>query len=177
MKYQRKTPAHFDEISIKLNEVATEAGWEIDRDESGEDRIFIKKTWRDDLTWKEIQEENKRLGKGQFYVNNYSEINSSSTLSHGVDRNLVPTRSDALRLIALSQALVIAEYYNNGWEYAEGENVYVLRFFNGIVLGVKAYPRMAPAFEPIFKDEETALKAYNANKDIFDTLLKPQKKL
>jgi len=174
MKYQRKTPAHFDEISIKLNEVATEAGWEIDRDESGEDRIFIKKTWRDDLTWKEIQEENKRLGKGQFYVNNYSEINSSSTLSHGVDRNLVPTRSDALRLIALSQALVIAEYYNDGWEYAEGENVYVLKFYCTDNC-VNEYPTPRPAFEPIFKDEETALKAYNANKDIFDTLLKPQK--
>jgi len=174
MKYQRKTPAKFDEISIKLNEVATEAGWEIDRSESGEDRIFLKKTWRDDLTWEEIQNENQRLGKEQFYVNKYSGILSHYTSSPALDRNLVPTLSDALRLITLSQALIIAEYYNKGWEYAEGENVYVLRFYC-TAKGVEAYQSLGPAFEPIFKDKKTAEKAYNANKEIFDTLLKPQK--
>ena len=174
MKYQRKTPAKFDEISIKLNEVATEAGWEIDRDEADEDRIFIKKTWRDDLTWKDIKNENERLGKKQFYVNNNSEIEYPYTLSRRLDRILVPTKSDAIRLIALSQALVIADYYNNGWEYAEGENVYVLRFYC-TAKGVEAYQSLGPAFEPIFKDKKTAERAYNANKEIFDTLLKPQK--
>jgi hypothetical protein len=146
-------------------------GWEIDPIESNDDKIVIKRVPRDNLTRAEIQVENQRLGKKQFYVTTNSEINSHSTSSRGIDRNLVPTLSDASRIIALSQALVIAEYYNKGWEYADGENVYVLRF-NCRASGVEAYPSPRVAFEPIFKDKETAEKAYNANKEIFDTLLK-----
>ncbi len=158
---------------MKKIKITPPEGYEVDQCRSTYEEIYFKPIAKKDLTWEEIQENHPRKTQ---YVVVCGEIGTSVPGSCNTGKDHVPTRRDAERLMALCQTLVIAEWYNEGWKpdwgnkYQEKAKLVWDCYENKVVaFGLSS----AHIFEPWFKDHATALRAYNANKEIFDTLLKP----
>ncbi len=164
---------------MKKVKITPPEGFEIDKERSTFEEICFKPIEGRDLTWAEIQMKNIRANKKQFYMGSSGQINYDflkDVQMPIVTMHHVPTERDAIRIRALCQALVIAEYYNEGWQpdWEDGKQEKYYMSFNTDVGGVMFFPAFySSIFHPYFKDEATARRAYNANKDIFDTLLKP----
>lgn len=91
-------------------------------------------------------------------------------------RSHVPTERIAEKIRALCQLYIIAEHYNEGWE-PDWNNNCVKKY--SPFCGVKSnciqcdyWYALSGSF-PVFKSEKTLLAAYEANKEIFETALKP----
>ena len=91
-------------------------------------------------------------------------------------KNCIPSEKDAERLRALCQCLIIADYYNDGWKpkFDGKEGAYFLFLVDGD-MSPKCGIRYEASYGllPMFKSVEIAMEAYNNNKEIFDTYLRP----
>jgi hypothetical protein len=76
----------------------------------------------------------------------------------------------------LCQLYIIADYYNDGWEVDwnnEYENKYYPIWDNHVnEIKTDSWVYRSTALPP-FKSKELLLKAYESNKEIFETALKP----
>lgn len=162
------------ELKIEVPE-----GFEIDKDKSTFEKIVFKPIKKGDLSWEEIQELNKKKSKTQFYIKGHAGVEPYMvTRATGTKytRNHLPSEKIANKMLALCQMHIIAEYYNEGWEpdwsnHDELKITGAWNIKNGKIYGAVWCILLHPV--PIFKSEEVLMRAYNANKEIFETALKP----
>ena len=155
--------------NMKEFKIEVPEGYEIDKEKSTFEKIVFKSVEKKYLTWDEIQFINCEGNIKQYYIDDISIIGSTRAGDCKYSKNQVPSESDAKRMLALSQALVIADYYNTLDESKETAR-FVLRYSHSRkeIQNMTSY-----AFEPMFKTKELAEEAYKANKEIFNTLLIP----
>jgi len=154
-------------------------GYEIDKEKSTLEHIVFKPVDKKAKTWEEIQELNFENRKKQFFVGSTGEIEyyllKGFTSATDATTNHVNTHRQAEKIRALCQLYIIADYYNDGWvanckdrslKYApywdnKSNNLFVATYY--VLTGTT----------PTFKSEELLLEAYESNKEIFETALKP----
>ena len=155
-------------------------GYEIDKQKSTLEHIVFKPVDKKPKTWEEIQVLHQKKGSTQFYIDVYSDVEPYSFCENDdsiqeTSRN-VNTQRQAERIRALCQLYVIADHYNGGW-VADWENEEQLKCFpcwdnkdNVVYLD---YWTDFSTTTPVFKSDEILLEAYENNKEIFETALKP----
>lgn len=156
-------------------------GHEIDVEKSDltKGEVYFKPVVKKDLSWKEIQAYNCVKVTMQYYINPFGTIASATADSFSCIYRMLshlPTKRIAEKILALCQLHIIAEYYNEGWEPDWNNSAEVKWAF--IVTGKQAvdfipYHTTSIGYEPYFKTRGCLMRAYNANKEIFETALKP----
>ena len=152
-------------------------GFEVDLEKTTSSSIVLKKKEKEILTWEEIQEENMKREKVQYYLSpagNTSAIKLNTTVPTRILNNNVPSEREIERLTARCKLTIIADYYNEGWVpsktsemryyicYSVGDDKYVISAFFAHIAG-----------DVYFKTRELAEKALEHNKEIFEAYLKP----
>ena len=150
-------------------------GYEIDKEASTFDCIKFKPVEKRNLTWEEIQEKNK--GKMQYCITSNGSI-SSFVFDVGLNlsRSHVPTERIAEKIRALCQLYIIAEYYNEGWEpdWNDEDQAKHCPLWSSDLNNIEYdYWYIHSGFFPVFKSAEILKAAYEANREIFETALKP----
>ena len=154
-------------------------GYEIDMEKSTLEHIIFKPVDKKAKTWEEIQELHNKNEKPQYYLSSRGDINIFNLGKHvDIDtiKSHVNTKRQAEKIRALCQLYIIADYYNDGWEVDwdnqdEGKHVPCWdNITNKIDWNI--WVRTSQATPP-FKSKELLLKAYESNKEIFETALKP----
>lgn len=150
-------------------------GHEIDKEASTFDCIKFKPVEKRNLTWEEIQEKNK--GKMQYCINSNGDIAAFVyDIGLNLSRSHVPTERIAEKIRAVCQLYIIAEYYNDGWqpEWNDEDQAKHTALWNYDLNKIEYdYWYIYSGFFPVFKSAETLKAAYEANKEIFETALKP----
>lgn len=160
---------------MKEIKIASPEGYEIDKEASTLECIKFKPVEKKNLTWEEIQKRN--VNRTQFYLTSPGYI-SSCGLTEDIkkSRTHIPTERIAKKIRALCQLYIIAEYYNEGWEPDYSNKIepkYFPLWFNDENSIKIDYLYISSGSFPIFKSKEVLLAAYEANKEIFETALKP----
>ena len=155
-------------------------GYVVDLEKTTPTNVVLKKVEKKKpKTWAEIQKEQAKLDTHQFYLCPYGSINRYTINSNSTIRNTmshVPTQRDAERIRALCQLLVIAHYYNEGWEpdWTNGNE----EKFMVVCVGKDTYDIISRNHTVlsnlVFKTPELAREAVSNNKEIFDAYYKPQ---
>ena len=160
---------------MKEIKITPPEGYEVDKENSTFDCIKFKQVEKKNLTWQEIQDKN--LGKTQFYINSYgSTVDIKLTDLYKHNKTHIPSKHIAEKVIALCQLHIIAEWYNDGWvaDWNNREQKKYSILFNNNENRIVIYAiSFVSDTNPIFKSEEALQAAYEANKEIFETALKP----
>lgn len=160
---------------MKEIKITPPEGYEIDKEASTFYCIKFKPVEKKNLTWEEIQEKNK--GKTQYCINSNGDIASFIyDIGLNLSRSHVPTERIAEKIRALCQLYIIAEYYNEGWKPdwndEDKAKYFPLLQNNGNGIHIDYWYTSSGSF-PVFKSKEVLLAAYKANREIFETALKP----
>jgi len=145
--------------------------------------ICVVKEEKEVLTWDEIIDNMPNssmmwhtLGNGNIardYINDIDRL---------YYRNWVNTQRQAEKLNAIAQLMVIADYYNDGWEPRDMEVIYIPAYVSLRDYGIRnvdGYDVVPITIKgnhygvPCFRSFELAEKAIKNNKEIFETALKP----
>lgn len=160
---------------MKEIKITPPEGYEIDKEASTFDCIKFKPVKKKNLTWEEIQEKNK--GKTQYCINSNGDIASFVyDIGLNLSRSHVPTERIAEKIRALCQLYIIAEWYNEGWEpdwNLDTERKCCPIWNNNSNKIDFGYWFTSSGSFPLFKSAETLKAAYEANREIFETALKP----
>lgn len=156
-------------------------GHEIDLEKSNlsKGEIFFKLIVKKDLSWGEIQEHYSKTHQQQVYLDRVGHIETvimKRETSLGLCKNHLPSEKVAKKILALCQLYIIAEYYNEGWvpDWKNLDIKYLPTWENKgstdcfVIIGACTYSYATPAF----KSKEVLMRAYEANKEIFETALK-----
>lgn len=162
---------------MKEIKITPPEGYEIDKEASTFDciKFKLKPVEKKNLTWEEIQEKNK--GKIQYCTDFYGYI-ASFVFDVGLNfsRSHVPSKRIAEKIRALCQLYIIAEYYNEGWEpdWDDADQQKYLAFWSNFKkrITTTGIYQLSISF-PVFKSAEILKAAYEANRVIFETALKP----
>jgi hypothetical protein len=166
-------------MEVKELKITPPEGYEIDKEKSNLEHIVFKPVDKKPKTWKEIQELIRDKRKRQFFISSSAEIaefNSRPDFHADQLRNNLNTQRQAEKIRALCQLYIIADYYNDGWEADwsdENEGKYVPcwdNLTNKIDWNIWVCTSHAT---PPFKSAKLLLEAYENNKEIFETALKP----
>lgn len=163
---------------IKLPE-----GWVIDPENSTDTEIAIKQKEKSKaLTWEKIQKKNMENEMYQFYLTAQGVIcptNAGDDLIENSKTHL-PSLKIAEKIRALCQMHVIAEYYNrvyaNGWvaDWKDSDQFkWYMSWDNDVDVIVTASLYSLSDTFPVFASKELIQMAYENNKEIFETALKP----
>lgn len=156
-------------MEAKELKITPPEGYEIDQQKSTLEHIVFKPVDKKPKTWEEIQ----------YYLSSRGDINDLNLGKHvdiDIIKSHVNTKRQAERIRALCQLYIIADYYNDGWK-VDWNNVYERKYYpmwDNHVNEIKTeswFYRSAAL--PPFKSKELLLKAYEHNKEIFETALKP----
>lgn len=154
-------------------------GYEIDKEKSTLEHIVFKPVDKKAKTWEEIQELNFKNHKKQFYVSWDGEIDDFPPYEKALTLNTlnhVNTQRQAEKIRALCQLYIIADYYNNGWE-ADWNDMDEKKYSPLWDIKEKRFTPLSTWWmvgsNPVFKSAEILLEAYENNKEIFETALKP----
>ncbi len=167
-------------MEAKELKITPPEGYEIDKEKSTLEHIVFKPVDKKAKTWEEIQELSFQNNEKQFYVNSIGEIEEflmeGRILRYSTTLNHLNTYRQAERVRALCQLYIITDYYNNGWEADWGnghEDKYIPYW--GIITNKIDWLNWAHAslMAPSFKSKELLMEAYENNKEIFETALKP----
>ena len=155
-------------------------GHEIDIEKSDltKGEVYFKPVVKKDLSWEEIQKLKDNSKTLQYFPGACCVLEYCFKDKTNVNytQNHLPTKRIAEKILALCQLHIIAEYYNEGWEPDWNNSAEVKWAF--IVTGKQAvdfipYHTTSIGYEPYFKTRGCLMRAYNANKEIFETALKP----
>ena len=159
---------------IKLPE-----GFEVDKEKSTDTEIVLKESNKpfNPKTWEEIQKFNADNNKCQYFVNALGNTIETNENLVRFGRSNLPSKHIAEKIRALCQLYVIAEYYNGDWEPMYDDKSTSVKhspYWDGSTnkLGIISF-RTASDCMPVFKNYESIKEAYNHNKEIFETALKP----
>ena len=163
------------------NKIILPEGFVVDFENSTDTEIVIKKIEeKKALTWKEIQEENK---KGESLFINISSVSNGNMYLGAASKYVksqLPTGHIAEKVLALCQMHVIADYYNR--VYADGwvadwkdkdQDKWYVSWDNDIDVIVTASLYALSDTFPVFASEELIQMAYHNNIEIFEKALKP----
>lgn len=160
--------------TIKLPE-----GFEVDKEKSTDTEIVLKESNKpfNPKTWEEIQKFNADNNKCQYFVNALGNTIETNENLVRFGRSNLPSKHIAEKIRALCQLYVIAEYYNGDWEPMYDDKSTSVKhspYWDGSTnkLGIISF-RTASDCMPVFKNYESIKEAYNHNKEIFETALKP----
>ena len=171
-------------MEAKEFKITPPEGYEVDKEKSTLEHIVFKPVDKRAKTWKEIQELNRRNKINQYYLNPFGEIDvyefdPKTTVPVITTQTHLNTERQAERVRALCQLYIIADYYNNGWEANwDNENEYkyipcwnnLTNKFDWLSWNIWVHNSH---IAPPFKSAEILLEAYENNKEIFETALKP----
>jgi hypothetical protein len=150
-------------------------GYEIDKESSNSLQIVFKPVKQKAMTWEEIQELNILKNRKQYYLNG-NEISDQIPNSLINSKDNVPSKHIAKKILALCQLYIIAEYYNDGWEadWSDPDQFKHYAYW-GIKSNTMQFDTWAYVIlnTPAFKSLKALQQAYEANREIFETALKP----
>jgi len=131
-------------------------------------------------TWEEIQAWNVTQGnKTQYYTSLVGRIVSldinGRTFIH-TTKSCVPSERIAKKIRALCQMYTIANFYNDGWkpDYKKNGQIKYFPYWDNYYekLGIMCSGTGSDTI-PAFESKVFLMKAYEHNKEIFETALKP----
>ena len=162
---------------MKEIKITPPEGYEVDKENSTFDCIKFKPVEKKILTWYEIQKTN--AGKIQFYIDTVGDIAEYHIHQNecwSVLRSNAHTKRIAEKVRALCQLYIIAEWYNEGW-VADFFNIDQPKYYASWINGQeRIYISSVTSYSfntPFFKSIEALRLAYESNKEIFETALKP----
>ena len=172
-------------MEAKELKITPPEGYEIYQQKSTLEYIVFKPVDKKPKTWEEIQNVNKKNKKIQYYLSSRGDINDFNLGKHvdiDIIKSHINTKRQAERIRALCQLYIIADYYNDGWEasfkdkelpWLKNEEKYT-PFWNNVTDSINASMTLSfTGGSPVFKSAKLLLEAYENNKEIFETALKP----
>lgn len=162
---------------MKEIKITPPEGYEIDKEASTFDciKFKLKPVEKKNLTWEEIQKKN--VGKTQYFTTSVGDIEKFE-LGYDIEYSTIhiPTERIAEKIRALCQLYIIAEYYNEGWEpdWDDEDQAKHCPLWSSDLNNIEYdYWYIHSGFFPVFKSAEILKAAYEANREIFETALKP----
>lgn len=159
---------------IKLPE-----GFEVDKEKSTDTKIVLKESNKpfNPKTWEEIQKFNADNNKYQYFISSLGGINKINEDLVEFGKGHLPSEHIAEKIRALCQLYIIAEYYNGDWESMYDDRLASIKYspyWNSLInkLEIISFRTVSDCM-PIFKTYESIKEAYEHNKEIFETALKP----
>lgn len=166
-------------IMSELKVIKLPEGFEVDKENSTDTEIVLKESAKPftPKTWEEIQKVHSINNKAQYFISAIGNIGNTGNDLVKYGRAHLPSRHIAEKIRALCQLHIIADFYNGDWKPTY-EGVKTNRKcsvgWDNVTNCFKVYIiDILSSSMPVFKDYETAMEAYNNNKRIFETALKP----
>jgi hypothetical protein len=161
------------------NKIVLPQGFEIDLERSKGNEVYMREIPKKEAkTWEEIQKEN--LGVQQYTFSINGAILSVAVGGIELSKTHIPSVRIAEKIRALCQMHLIAEYYNrvygNNWvaDYKDGSQVKYYAVWDNEkgIIGKDSHFVCSDA-APVFGGQAILMMAYENNKEIFKTALKP----
>ena len=166
-----------------IKRITLPEGFEVDFSKSTKDEIILKEVEKVEKpveqkpkTWNEIQGWHRENGIKQYYLSFFGDIRTTTIVSTENSISNIPSEHIAQKIRALCQLHIIADFYNEGWkpDYKRNEQIKYFPYWDNYYekLGIMCSGTGSDTI-PDFKSKELLMKAYEHNKEIFETALKP----
>lgn len=159
---------------IKLPE-----GFEVDKENSTDTEIVLKESAKpfNPKTWEEIQKVHSINNKTQYFISFLGDIDYTEDDLVKYGRAHLPSKRIAEKIRALCQLHIIADFYNGDWKPTYDNRSTSMKYspyWNGSTNKLEIISFMTASDSmPVFKTYESTKEAYEHNKEIFETALKP----
>jgi hypothetical protein len=163
------------------NKIVLPVGFEIDLERSKGNEVYMREIPKKEAkTWEEIQKESADSRTQQYVIDGNGSVIFAPIRDSRWSRAHIPSTRIAEKIRALCQMHLIAEYYNrvygNNWvaDYTKENQVkHYPTWRNNTNQLERNCHFLNSGTNPVFATEKILMMAYENNKEIFETALKP----